>query len=405
MEIIFTIIIGMLIFADIRLYKTFFTPFALLSTVYLVLILLNNHVAVNLGFFKIESISIAYILYFLILIYFISVIFYFLFKKNKLIPEHNAQKYIKNVVFNYKKVILFVFLIGLAAKYLSLFQVISIYGFGNIKGKAFGLFAHIGILGLVLTPYLLIFYLQNKKIKYLVLILMMYINLLLFGGKYEIMIAILHLTILYSMLYNINIKKTIKVGLFTILIGVAIFVTIYAIIPSLNSNTLNYAIFNDRVMFSLRHFLYYLLSPVEATNYYFANTGVGSLDILFTVPINIVKAIFSAGDYVNPINPIFIPIHSYYRTNVGGLFAETVYHSSLLVASVYIVLFFMFVYFIFNMARYRGRLLSLSALLLAIVTMMFFGNFLTVSGVVLQIIFLFIIELIIMKKIVLRKRD
>ena len=163
MEIIFTIIIGMLIFADIRLYKTFFTPFALLSTVYLVLILLNNHVAVNLGFFKIESISIAYILYFLILIYFISVIFYFLFKKNKLIPEHNAQKYIKNVVFNYKKVILFVFLIGLAAKYLSLFQVISIYGFGNIKGKAFGLFAHIGILGLVLTPYLLIFYLQNKK--------------------------------------------------------------------------------------------------------------------------------------------------------------------------------------------------------------------------------------------------
>ena len=91
MEIIFTIIIGMLIFADIRLYKTFFTPFALLSTVYLVLILLNNYVAVNLGFFKIESISIAYILYFLILIYFISVIFYFLFKKNKLIPEHNAQ--------------------------------------------------------------------------------------------------------------------------------------------------------------------------------------------------------------------------------------------------------------------------------------------------------------------------
>ena len=81
MEIIFTIIIGMLIFADFRLYKTFVTPFALLSTVYLVLILLNNYVAVNLGFFKIESISIAYILYFLILIYFISVIFYFLFKK------------------------------------------------------------------------------------------------------------------------------------------------------------------------------------------------------------------------------------------------------------------------------------------------------------------------------------
>ncbi len=404
MEIIFTILIGMLIFADFRLYKTFFTPFALISTVYLVLILLNNYVAVNLGFFKVESISIAYILYFLILIYFISVIFYFLFKKNKLIPEHNAQKYIKNVVFN-QKVILFVFLIGLAAKYLSLLQVISIYGFSNIKGKAFGLFAHIGNLGVVLTPYLLILYLQNKKIKYLILILMMYINLLLFGGKYGIVIAILHLIILYSQLYNINIKKTIKVGLFTILIGVAIFVTVYALIPSISSNTLNYAIFNDRVMFALNHFLFYLISPLVATNYYFANTGVGSLDILFTVTINIVKAIFLAGDYVNPVNPIFIPIHSYFTTNVGGLFAETMYHSSLLMASVYIGLFFMFVYFIFNMARYRGRMLSLSALLLAIVTMMFFANFLTVSDVVLQIICLFIVELVIIKKIVLRKKN
>lgn len=405
MEIIFTIIIGMLIFADFRLYKTFFTPFALLSTVYLVLILLNNYVAVNLGFFKIKSISIAYILYFLILIYFISVIFYFLFKKNKLIPEHNAQKYIKNVVFNHKKVILFVFLIGLAAKYLSLFQVISIYGFSNIKGKAFGLFAHIGNLGLVLTPYLLILYLQNKKIKYLILILMMYINLLLFGGKYGIIIAIIHSIILYSMLYNINIKKTIKVGLLMTMIGISIFVIIYAVMPSITDNNFNNAIFVERLMFSLRHFLFYLVSPIVATNYYFMNSGSGSLETLLTVPINIVKAIFSAGDYVNPVNPIFIPIHSYYTTNVGGLFAETMYHSSLLVASVYIGLFFMFVYFIFNMARYRGRMLSLSALLLAIVSMMFFVNFLTVSGVVLQIIYLFIVELVIIKKIVLRKRN
>ena len=405
MEIIFTIIIGMLIFADIRLYKTFFTPFALLSTVYLVLILLNNHVAVNLGFFKIESISIAYILYFLILIYFISVIFYFLFKKNKLIPEHNAQKYIKNVVFNYKKVILFVFLIGLAAKYLSLFQVISIYGFGNIKGKAFGLFAHIGILGLVLTPYLLIFYLQNKKIKYLVLILMMYINLLLFGGKYGIIIAIIHSITLYSMLYNINIKKTIKVGLLMIMIGISIFVIIYAVMPSITDNNFNNAIFVERLMFSLRHFLFYLVSPIVATNYYFMNSGSGSLETLLTVPINIVKAIFSAGDYVNPVNTIFVPVHSYYTTNVSGLFAETVYESNFIIASLYIALFFIFVYIIFNMSRYRGKLISLSALLLSVVIMMFFGNFLTVSGVVLQIIFLFIVELIIMKKIVLRKRN
>jgi len=148
--------------------------------------------------------------------------------------------------------------------------------------------------------------------------------------------------------------------------------------------------------------LFYLVSPVIASNNYFMNSGHGSLVILFTVPLNIFKAIFSYGNYINPVNLNFIPVHNYYTTNVGGLFAETVYESNFWVASVYITLFFSFVYLIFIMARYRGRMLSLSALLLTIVMMMFFGNFLTVSGVVLQIISLFIVEFIIMKKIVLK---
>lgn len=130
----------------------------------------------------------------------------------------------------------------------------------------------------------------------------------------------------------------------------------------------------------------------------------GSIEILFTVPINIGKAIFFAGDYVNPINSVFIPVHNYYRTNVGGLFSETMYQSNLSVASVYVTLFFVFVYVIFNMARYRGKMLSLSALLLAIVTMMFFTNFLVVSGIVLPIIFLVFAELMVSKKFFLNKK-
>lgn len=395
MELIFVFIIGMLIFADYRLYKTFFTPFSVIASIYLALIFLTNLAAVHLDFFKVNDQSILFIMYFLILIYLVSVIFYFLFRKNEFTPRENAHEYIIYNIIAHKKTILTVFMIGLAAKYISLVQSLALYGFGHIKGKAFGVFAHIGDFGFVLTPFLLIMYFHEKKVRYLVLILMMYMNLVLFGGKYEIMIAILHLVILYAQLYDINIRKTLKVGLITVLIGITIFVMIYAVLPSIKNKGLSLELF----LFSLQHFLYYLISPIIATNYYFAHTGAGSPEILFTVPINILKAVTSSGNYVNPINELFIPIHKFYETNVGGLFAETMFQSNLVMATIYITGFFIIVYYFFNIARYRGKMESLGALLLAVVTMMFFSNFLTVSGIILPILFLFGAELILSKDI------
>jgi hypothetical protein len=404
MEIIFTLIIVMLVIADLKLYRTIFTPFSLIASIYLVLILLNNFVAVHLGFFQIENLSILYILYFLFLIYIISVIFYFLFKKNKFKPEYNAELYIRKNVSRYKKLIILIFFIGLVSRYLSLYSAISLYGFSNIKGNAFGLLTHLGNFGLVLTPFIMVFYIESKKIKYLIFILLMYINLLLFGGKYGIVIAVFHSIIFYSMINKTNTRKTLKTLLLMIAIGVSIFIIIYAVIPGYTDINSNSTIFIDRLMFSFRHLLFYLVSPVVATNHYFINSGLGNIETLFTVPINIVKAILSTGNYVNPVNPVFIPVHSYYTTNVGGLFAESVFQSNFIIASIYIAVFFLFVYFIFNLSRYRGKMISLSALLLSIVSMMFFGNLLTVSGVFLQIIFLLIIEIMLMKRVVLKKK-
>lgn len=403
MELIFIIIIGLLIIFENRLYRTFFTPFSIISIIHLILILLNNYVGVKFGFYKIDYISIAYIMWFLILIFLISIIFYFLIIKKKVSIERNIEFYIQNVL-RKKNIIVILFIIGIVAKYISLLQAISMHGFSNIKGGATGIFAHIGNLGLVMTPYLLILYKNNKKkLTYLLLIVLMYINLFIFGGKYGIIIAIMHLIIVYAITNNVRTFIAIRLGLSTIVIGVLIFIIIYAINPIISNGYFDKTSFLVGIHFSIRHFLFYLLSPIIATNYYFNNPGTGGLQVLFTVPINICKAIYAPRNYINPINQDFVPISNIHYTNVGGLFAETVYQTNFLIASIYISLFFCFVYYYFNISRYRGSMISFSSLLLAIVSMMFFSNFLTVSGVVLQIILLWFIETIFSKKIVINK--
>lgn len=396
MEFIFSLIIGILIFADYKLYKTTFTPFTILSGTYLLLVLLNNFGAVKLGFFEVKSSSIGYLLYFIMLIYAVSIFFYFVFhiKHTTSINKIDRQRYVELVILNQtrRKQIVVTFILGLLAKYLSLIQAISQYGIENIKGKAEGIYAHIGNIGLVLTPYIMVLFIREKKLTYLLLILMMYVNLFYFGGKYGLIIAMLHLTILYAMIYDVNPSKTIKIALLILLFVVAVFIVIYAIIPSLRDDSLNKQIFVDRLLFSLTHFLFYLVSPVIATNYYFSNMGSGNVELLFTVPINIIRGALGIGGYLNSINTKFMQVHTYYATNVGGLFAEAAYESNLLFASVYVILFFTFVYYFFSMAIYQAKMISLAALSLSVVMMMFFGNFLTVSGVVLQLIFLFVIE-------------
>ncbi len=407
MELIFTLIIGMFICAEHRLYRTFLTPFSIIAIVYTVLILINNFIAVEMGFYGVSTRSILYIMYFLILIIFTSICFYFLMKKQTSSVKDNASKYLNNIVYRNKKTIMSLFLIGLIAKYISLFQAITFYGLPNIKGKAFGLFAHIGNIAVILMPYIMLLSFRSKnKIRYLILIILVYVNLFMFGGKYGVTVSFIHLIITYEMVQNTNTKKMFKLAAAAMFFGVLIFVIIYSIKPVIIQGYFNRAMFLDSMYFALRHFVFYLVSPLIATDYYFNYTNVNLIEgiqILFTVPINIIKAIFRTGEYVYPVNPDFTPVSNTYVTNVGGLFAESVYYTGFFVASIYVVFYFCIVYYFYNKSRYRGEMLSLTALMLAVVAMMFFCNFLTVSGVQLPIIYLWIVELFLKKKFV-RKR-
>ena len=144
-----------------KMFKTFLNPYSLISFVYLFLIIINNYIAVNLyGFYKVEDITILYLLFFLFIVFLIGTLFYIFSKKSGTI-RLDTREY-KLLISNRKKLILVLFYIGLIAKYVSLFQTIRTYGLDNLKGNAYGVFAHIGSFATILLPFVLIIYLQNK---------------------------------------------------------------------------------------------------------------------------------------------------------------------------------------------------------------------------------------------------
>lgn len=405
MIVFFAIIIVMFNWLQYKMYKTFLNPFTLISLVYLFLIIINNYFAVNwYGFFKVKEITMLYLLYFLFLVFLIGTLFYIFSKKSK--TAHLDIKEYKSLILNRKKLILFLFYIGLIAKYVSLFQTIRTYGLDNLKGNAYGIFAHIGSFATILLPFILIIYLQNKfKIQHILGFVLVLTNILIFGGKYIILITMVHIIVFYALINKVPTKKIVKYGFIIVLLSFSVFIINYVLRPIIETGYYNENMILDNLKFSFKHFFYYLLSPVIAMNDYFVNILDSSqgIPILFTVPINIFKAIFRLGNYVMPIYSETVPISYELGTNVAGLFSEAVHTGGWVIASLYVSSFFSFVYYFYLKMLNYSKNISLVSYLLGVVMFLFFCNFITVSGVFLNIIYLTFIEIILRKKFVIYK--
>lgn len=386
-----------------KMFKTFLNPYALISFVYLFLIIINNYIAVNLyGFYKVEDITILYLLFFLFIVFLIGILFYIFSKKSGTI-RLDTREY-KLLISNRKRLILVLFYIGLIAKYVSLFQTIRTYGLDNLKGNAYGIFAHIGSFATILLPFVLIIYLQNKwKLYHLFGFILVLTNILIFGGKYVILITMVHIIVFYALINKVPTKKIIKYGFLIVLLSFSVFIVNYVIRPIFEMGYYNNNIIAGNLKFAFKHFFYYLLSPVIAMNDYFVNILDSSqgIPILFTVPINIFKAIFRLGNYIMPIYSETVPISYDLGTNVAGLFSEAVHTGGWVIAIVYVSSFFSFVYYFYLKMLNYSRNISLVSYLLGVVMFLFFCNFITVSGVFLNIIYLTFIEIMLRKKIVI----
>lgn len=394
MLLIFVLVVSLLIVFDYKLYKTYITPFTIIVFMYSITIVITNLIGYKvLNINKVWDKSIIFTLYFLILIFIVSLISNFIAKRKygEKIVEFNYEE---DFIYRNTKIIFVLFIIGLVSKYISLIQCIQIYGLAATKGKAFGIFAHIGGLSLITSPFLFLYFMQNKyRVLCFVLLVFLYINLFLFGGKYGIFITSIHGVILYFMITDIKWKKIVVYGVLLLVFSVVVFMVVYAIKPMIYIKSASFVVFYKYVQVSIKKFLFYFLVPLSASNHYFFSGVEYNIQLMFTVPINIFKAITGNKDYINPIyTPISISSIGNVKTNVGGLFAESVYNSDILIASVYIVVFFLVVYYFYIQAKYNSKKLLSATYLLSVVSMMFFANFLTVSVVVLNFIYLYILE-------------
>lgn len=409
-ELLFTAYALVLLGVSRRMYGTHLTPFAVLTVIYIALILLNNLVFVHLGFNSVNSLSLLYLGFFLGLIFLVGqIILLCSHKVTKGDSYKLAKDYYHRVIEARWKVIFTLFTVGLVAKLYSLFIAISTYGILDTKGTSEGILAHIGNIGMMLTPLVFVYYMNHKKqLHLLVMIIAMFSSLVVFGGKYPVMILFLYTAFLYLMLNKTKAKTIIKIAGLGAFLSVAMFIAIYTIKPLIDYGEFNDRLFEDGLNFTFQHLFFYVAGSLVAMNDFFT-TSHGSIEsgltILFTVPINIATALIGDGTYISPVISMRIEVVSGSWANVGGLISETVYHIGPIAAACYLTGLFSFFYLVFIQARFSGRMLSLAACLLSVAALSFFCNFMTVSGVVIPIFFLMILELLLDSNLLRRKLE
>ena len=252
-----------MVYVDKKIYKTFLTPFTVVALTFLLMIDLNNLIISDIyGYYKVSDFSILVLLGFIAVVFAVACLFgYFWYAPKCRVavkPKFDIEKRI-----NYKFVII-IFLIGLAAYFISLLRDINAYGFGNLKGKASGIFAHLSQLAFLIAPLLWSYSKSIKsKIISFCLIALTFFMAFLYGGKYGILINFVYIMMYMLIRKDSNVKRILKYIAVIGLAGLGVFIVVYAVIPSFTSSGADNS---SNLAFSIEHFFYYLMSPIIANN-------------------------------------------------------------------------------------------------------------------------------------------
>ena len=385
MLIIFDVIVLLMIKMDVKRYKSFFTPFSIISTIYLILINADNLLVSHIyKYDRVNSYSLSILLLIFTILFCVSYLFSSLFVASTGKYHFSCENRLNN------NTIKFLYYVGLLSYFISLALCIQRFGIKNIKGNAFGIFAHLSSLSFIFAPLLIKASKSVKsKIFTLVSIVAMFAIAFMFGGKYLICINAIYIGLFLLTSNKYKFKKLLKLAFIILICGLIVFIIIYCLIPLLRHEVNN---FNDTFSFAVEHFFYYLLSPIIGNNYALSHLCPDGVEKVFTVPLNILKAAFRLADYVNPIYPFIFKYSSTGNTNVAGLLGESVYCLGLFFGIVYIVFCFCLIYAIYLSFRINGRYKITTNYLLAVLSFSFFGNFFTLSGIILPLIFMFVFE-------------
>ncbi len=379
--IVFNVIIILMVWIDIKQYHNQVTPLSIIGLVYTVLINLNNLMIAKLfKFYLISDKTLIVLLSFFAVIFLVDLFFSTIMYRTVHKVDCNRDVAFKNFRF-----IFVLFFIGLSAYLFQFLRLVLSYGL-DIKGKNNGILGHLTSFAFVLGPLALDLAIKSKR-KHRVFFtslmnLLTVIISVLFGGKYVIFINVTYFVLFFLLKRNARFKfmKYFKASIILAFGAVGVFILTYYVKPIVTGE------YQSTMRFAFQHMFYYLLGPVVANNYTILHAGEGNALWPFTVFVNIGRLVIGNSSYISALYPFLFPVYSMQNTNVSGFFGEVIYDLGYTGAFVYVVGVFFFINVVFLIYRAKGRFYLSFCYSCAIMVFLFFGNFITVSGVVLPLL-------------------
>ena len=355
-----------------------------------------------MGYNRIAPATIMYFVLFLFVIFISDFVFKVLLsgQNRKAVGRLQTQNLEKNItIFN----LIFIFLLVLYL--LGAVSTAARYGILNMKGKSSGLEGHASLAAIAISPMILYEFVKTKKKNYLIEVILLYVTMIVFGGKNYIFLAAVASLILIFTDKKVNIGSIIKVGLVLVAIAILIFIMVYGVVPYLISGTTGYGTSDlyGIVLWPIIHMLYYFVAPFLCANTYFklpVYEGMKKgLTIMFNPCVELYEQFLGNRDFPNIIMTYWAPISSGSKglqkaSNVGGLFSESVFHIGFLNSILFVFVVAFFANFIIYLNKRYGVFPLSAALQTAIIVLCFFNNFYSLLTVFEMVVYAFVIEII-----------
>ncbi len=361
---------------DHNRFKTLVTPYNVLTLPFLLVITFVNTIGQDLGFYIITERSI--LLFALFTSTFWLGGFFFLFETLR-IPKKSEIKDLSNYKDSYYVIMLIIGIISGVISLISNWNGVSGFFASDIEnnyGK--GLWGHLAIFGypaiVMLMPKLII-----EKKKWLILLFILFILLsIIYQSKSRLFImllgGILHYLLLSKKIFYL--KKVLRQTTYTLVIGIAIFFSIY--LASFYAMMGKENVGKDQIEFIITdRFLNYLVAPVISCSENFSRDEfyeTEDIQRIFTVPYNIF-ALFTFNDLSSPIRDGFTPVSNTFKDNAGTLLVYPFEAFGILGTIIFMFTLGMISYYIYMQALFKSKNILLFSVLMTSLLLGFFGFF------------------------------
>ena len=376
------ILLAMLLTLEIKRNKQLITPLTVITGVYFVCFPLVNfwgHPAFEYN--KVSGTTMGFTVAFLYMVFISG--FIFSLNVGKINAEDNKNR-INDRLLEKRELLFKVFVFTTICNLISFLQIVAVYGINNVKSNAFGPFAHLGFIARCVLPLIVYDFYANKEKKYIIWSIFEILILVASQGKYHVYIPVMGAVLLIMLLgQRIKYRRVIGIIIAVFLLSLLLFIGVYDIVPNFLNGERSISTYIGGISFAVKHYLYYLFSPIIASNGYFTHPAYNGTSLGWRITLNPIDELKEIAigrcDFISPamtFRPVIDTAGT--STNVGGIFSETVFNVGYINTIIYIFAIGVLVYFFYYQLMVKNRFHITSIYLLSMFSLSFFCNFFSV---------------------------